>query len=192
MFHRSVFERCGPFDESIGFAEDYEFWLRCCLLHGYRLYLVLRNIARYRMHESQLSSTHAGETDDNNGRIWSMVLARLPEAERGRYMEAAALVRDPPPRSRLGSGLRRTGRCSHACLVGRPRLRSGRTIGQETTGCTRAEARPRTRPHPPPPPAGGGAHVAAARGPRPGARGMRHDARSVVFARNVAKTPCAD
>ena len=55
MFHRSVFERCGPFDESIGFAEDCEFWLRCCLLHGCRMHLMPRNIARYRVHESQLT-----------------------------------------------------------------------------------------------------------------------------------------
>ena len=83
MFHRSVFERCGPFDKSTGFAEDYEFWRRCCLLHGYRLYLVLRNIARYRMHESQLSSTHAGETDDNNGRIRSWCLQGCPRPSAG-------------------------------------------------------------------------------------------------------------
>ena len=118
MFHRSVFEMCGPFDESIGFAEDYEFWLRCCLLHGYRLHLVPRNIARYRVHESQLTRTRAGGMDANNERIRSMVLARLPEDERGRYVEAAALVRDPPPslstRARTAAH-----RALFACVPGR-------------------------------------------------------------------------
>ena len=45
-FHRSVFGRCGPFDETLGYSEDYEFWLRCCLLHGCRLHLVPRSIAQ--------------------------------------------------------------------------------------------------------------------------------------------------
>ena len=118
MFHRSAFERCGPFDESIGFAEDYEFWLRCCLLHGYRLHLVPRNIARYRVHESQLSSTRAGESAANSDRIRSMVLERLPEDERGRYVEAAARVRVPPPslstRARTAAH-----RALFACVPGR-------------------------------------------------------------------------
>ena len=118
LLHRSAFERCGPFDEAVGFAEDYEFWLRCCLLHGYRLHLVPRNIARYRVHESQLSSTRAGESDANSERIRSMVLARLPEGERRRYAEAAALVRDPPPslstRARTAAH-----RALFACVPGR-------------------------------------------------------------------------
>ena len=96
MFHRSVFERCGIFDESIGFAEDYEFWLRCCLLHGCGMRLVPRNIARSRVHSSQLTRTRAGETDAKNDQIRSMVLARLPDdGLRERYVEAAARVRMP-------------------------------------------------------------------------------------------------
>ena len=95
MFHRSVFERCGTFDESIGFAEDYEFWLRCCLLHGHRLHLVPRNIARYRVHGSQLSRTRAGEMGAKNDRIRAMILEQLPADLRKRYVEAAALIETP-------------------------------------------------------------------------------------------------
>lgn len=106
MFHRSVFERCGPFDESIGFNEDYEFWLRCCLLHGCRLHLVPCNIARYRVHEKQLTSTRLDETDAKNERIRDMVLSRLPAGERERYLEAASRVRLPsylPDRIRVAA-----------------------------------------------------------------------------------------
>ena len=95
MFHRSIFERCGLFDEKIGFAEDYEFWLRCCLLHGCGMHLVLRNIARSRVHSTQLTRTRAGETDAKNDQIRSMVLARLPDGLRERYVEAAARVKMP-------------------------------------------------------------------------------------------------
>ena len=96
MFHRSIFERCGPFDESIGLAEDYEFWLRCCLLHGCKMHLVRDNIARYRVHPSQLTRTRGGEVDAKNDRIRSMVLARMPDGLRERYVAAAARVKPIP------------------------------------------------------------------------------------------------
>lgn len=95
MFNRAIFERCGQFDETIGFNEDYEFWLRCCLLHGCRLHLVPRNIARYRVHGAQLTSTRHDETNAKNGRIRDMVLSKLPAGERERYLEAASRVRLP-------------------------------------------------------------------------------------------------
>lgn len=95
MFNRSVFERCGEFNEAIGFGEDYEFWLRCCLLHGCRLHLVPRNIARYRVHEAQLTRTRSGEIDEKNDRIRGMVLSRLPAGDRERYAVAASRVRLP-------------------------------------------------------------------------------------------------
>ena len=96
MFHRAVFERCGPFDEAVGYSEDYEFWLRCCMLHRCRLWLVPRNIARYRIHGSNLTSVHAGESKDKDDRIRSAILSQLPPGMRSRYVEAAALVGPPP------------------------------------------------------------------------------------------------
>lgn len=96
MFHKSIFERCGPFDESIGFAEDYEFWLRCCLLHGCRLHLVRENIAWSRVHPSQTTRTRSGEVAAMNDRIRSVVLAKLPDDLRGRYVAAAAKVKPAP------------------------------------------------------------------------------------------------
>ena len=96
MFHKSIFERCGAFDESIGFAEDYEFWLRCCLLHGCKLHLVRENIARSRVHQSQLTRTRGGEVASENDRIRSMVLAKLPDGLRERYVAAAARVKPIP------------------------------------------------------------------------------------------------
>ena len=96
MFHRSVFDRCGPFDEAVGYSEDYEFWLRCCLLHGCRLRLVPRSIARYRVHTSTLTSAHAGESESKDDQIRSAVLSRLPAGLRSRYVEAAARVGPPP------------------------------------------------------------------------------------------------
>ena len=97
MFHRSIFERCGPFDESVKWGEDYEFWLRCCLLHGCRLHLVPRSIALSRVHESQLTSVHWDELEDNLDQIRAAILSQLPLTLRSRYVKAAARARRPPP-----------------------------------------------------------------------------------------------
>ena len=59
MFHRSIFDRCGGFDESIGFNEDYEFWLRCCVVHGCEMYYVDSLVASNRVHAAQLTALHA-------------------------------------------------------------------------------------------------------------------------------------
>ena len=96
MFHRAVFDRCGPFDEAVGYAEDYEFWLRCCLLHGCRLRLVPRNIARYRIHGQSTTSKRAAILEDVLQGIRLGILAELPPALRSRYVEAAARVGPPP------------------------------------------------------------------------------------------------
>ena len=55
LIHKSVFEKCGLFDEKIGFQEDYEFWLRCCLLYDCRLHLISKSLAQYRVHKGQLT-----------------------------------------------------------------------------------------------------------------------------------------
>ena len=124
MFHRSIFERCGTFDESIGFGEDYEFWLRCCLLHGCRLHLVKENIARYRVHPSQLSSTRSGDVDANSDRIRAMVLEQVPTGLRGKYAEAAALIKTPVPASaRIRAAARRA---LFSCV---PRPAAQRAVG---------------------------------------------------------------
>ena len=115
MFHRSIFERCGLFDERVRWGEDYEFWLRCCILHGCRLHLVPRNIACYRIHDSQLTSVHWGELDDNLDEIRKAILAEVPPGLRARYVEAAAHASWPraPFSHRIG---RTAHRALFACM----------------------------------------------------------------------------
>ena len=56
LIHKSAFERFGMFDESVDFSEDYELWLRFYILHECRLHLVLKILAKYRVHQTQLTS----------------------------------------------------------------------------------------------------------------------------------------
>ena len=78
LIHKSIFEKCGFFDEKIGFQEDYEFWLRCCLLYDCRLHLISQNLAQYRVHQGQLTHTKGVKSLAQANYIKKYVLA-MPE-----------------------------------------------------------------------------------------------------------------
>ena len=101
MFHRSTFSRCGPFDEHLGFNEDYEFWLRCCLVHGYTMHYVDSVVASSRVHGAQLSTAHAGAGAlAKEEQLKAHVLNMLPSKQRRRYLSALARYRHGPPHVR--------------------------------------------------------------------------------------------
>ncbi|MFZ1750914.1 MAG: glycosyltransferase [Saprospiraceae bacterium] len=54
FLHKSIFELCGYFDESTQ-HDDYEFHLRCALLHGVRFYSSDIKVAKYRLHADQFT-----------------------------------------------------------------------------------------------------------------------------------------
>jgi len=59
LMHRSVFERCGVFDESLPACEDYDLWLRLFNRYPVRLIDELL-VTRYGGHVDQLSRRHWG------------------------------------------------------------------------------------------------------------------------------------
>ena len=93
LLHRSAFDECGLFDEGLPFSEDYEFWLRCCFLHGYRMYYVTGNLGSYRIHPGQLSNTRRPEFIENTEQIRSSILCQLPADLRQRYISEAKKYR---------------------------------------------------------------------------------------------------
>lgn len=88
LIHKSIFTKSGLFDEKIKFKDDYEFWLRCCLLHGYRMHLLDQNIAKYRIHESQLTKKKMMDALEQISQIKNMVLNKLPVEQKGKYLVA--------------------------------------------------------------------------------------------------------
>ena len=56
MFRREVFERCGTFDESLPFSEDWDLWLR--VAREFQFVQLRRPTTLYRMHASQGSGHH--------------------------------------------------------------------------------------------------------------------------------------
>ena len=56
MFRREVFERCGNFDESLPFSEDWDLWLR--IAREFPFVQLRRPTTLYRMHATQGSGMH--------------------------------------------------------------------------------------------------------------------------------------
>jgi len=88
LIHKSALDEYGVFDERIGFAEDYELWLRFCLIYGCRLVLVPKVLAKYRLHENQLTQSKAEKALDNATKIRNMILERLSPKKKKEYQNA--------------------------------------------------------------------------------------------------------
>ncbi len=88
LIHKSIFDQCGLFDEKIGYQEDYEFWLRCCLVYGYKLHLVPQKLAKYRIHEQQLTKKKLIDALKHAKTIRSNILKILSDEQQTKYLDA--------------------------------------------------------------------------------------------------------
>ncbi len=88
MIHRSAIERYGLFDETIGYKEDYELWLRYCVLHNCRLHLIPKTLAKYRVHQKQLTKEKVVISLSQTNKIQKIILDKIEPEERKKY-EAA-------------------------------------------------------------------------------------------------------
>ena len=88
IMHKSIFDECGMFDETLGYKDDYEFWLRCCILFDYKLHLIDENLAQYRIHESQLTKTRYGDSLEQINFIRSKIIKQLSPALQTKYRDA--------------------------------------------------------------------------------------------------------
>lgn len=88
LFHRSLFDLVGKYDENVRLAEDYEFNLRLLILNKYRFFHVPRPVYEYRIRDSSLSSVSAAERRTAMSSIMDAILAQLDAGERRRYVAA--------------------------------------------------------------------------------------------------------
>lgn len=56
LIHRSCFDKVGLFDETLRSAEDYDWWLRACLVHRYQFFHLPKTLLKYRVHDKQLTA----------------------------------------------------------------------------------------------------------------------------------------
>lgn len=99
LIHKSLFDKFGLFDEKIGFQEDYEFWLRCCIFHNCKLHLVPQKLARYRIHEGQLTKKKINESLEHADLIRNLVLNKLSIDKKNIYLNALKKYRKQKPMS---------------------------------------------------------------------------------------------
>ena len=86
LIHKTALDEYGLFDETIGYEEDYELWLRFCLLHNFRLHLIPKILAKIRVHEGQLSARITKkELKEKANNIRKYVLDMLDPVERQKY-----------------------------------------------------------------------------------------------------------
>lgn len=86
LIHKSVFKNCGFFDEEIKYQDDYEFWLRCCLLFNIQLYLIPKKLVKYRIHKNQLTETISLEKQtEQNNKTRKLILKKMSTPERKKY-----------------------------------------------------------------------------------------------------------
>ena len=97
LIHKSIFERAGFFNEDISFQEDYEFWLRCSILHGVTFNQIPKSLVQYRVHKNQLTSTKQKDGYENEKVIKKMVLDKLESDKRKLYLKALKKYRNRIP-----------------------------------------------------------------------------------------------
>ena len=97
LIHKSAFERFGMFDENVGFAEDYELWLRFCILHKCRLQLIPKILCKYRIHETQLTAKKMDKALENANEIRRHILNQLDKEELEKYSVALKKFKNAKP-----------------------------------------------------------------------------------------------
>ena len=85
LIHKTALDDYGHFDENIGYKEDYELWLRFCLLYQCRLHLIPRTLAKYRIHKKQLSQVNITKSLNQTNQIRKIILSKLNSEQREKY-----------------------------------------------------------------------------------------------------------
>jgi len=97
LVHRSTFEEYGTHDESLETNEDYELWLRYCLVHNCRLHLVPKTIAKYRIHFSQITITTRKERIKRIQQFKNSTLEKLNPKDRLLYEKSLLRYKKTKP-----------------------------------------------------------------------------------------------
>jgi len=84
LIHKSTIEEYGMFDETVIF-EDYELWLRYCLLFKCRLHLVQKTLAKRRVHHGQITKKRIEISLQKQEELKNSVLKKLNSTEQKKY-----------------------------------------------------------------------------------------------------------
>jgi len=85
LIHRSTIDAYGMYDESTKTQDDYELWLRYCILHSCRLYLIPKKMVKYRIHSNQVTSRSMKKMEEETNQIIKSTLEKLNSKDRLLY-----------------------------------------------------------------------------------------------------------
>ena len=99
MFLQTDFANANLFieDRNLAGSEDYELWLRFCLIHKCRLHLIPKILAKYRVHEAQLTQSKIGESIHKANDIRGMILEKIEANEQKKYKMALKEIKKKKP-----------------------------------------------------------------------------------------------
>lgn len=102
LMHKSIFDKCGKFSSEIKYREDYEFWLRCCLLYNYTIYLVPQITLKYRIHKKQLTKLNMFDSLERTEKVRKLVLGKLESSLQEKYLKSLEQYKKRKPLSVRG------------------------------------------------------------------------------------------
>jgi len=88
LIHKSTLEQFGMFNEKLSPAEDYELWLRYCLLNNCSLQLVPKTVAKYRIHQQSVSKENSKKRLKNEEKSRKIVFDKLNPTKIQQYQIA--------------------------------------------------------------------------------------------------------
>lgn len=88
IIHKKLLARCGMFDDKIRIDEDYEMWLRFCLLYDCRLILVPGRVVRWRLHGTSGTVKKQDLAKTTDREVREEILKQLDPELRSRYVQA--------------------------------------------------------------------------------------------------------
>lgn len=97
FINKSAIQRFGMFNETIGYKEDYEFWLRYCLLNNCGLFLIPKVLAKYRVHQNQLTKENVTISLSQTNKIRKYILDKVSPEERKKYEKALRVYQKNKP-----------------------------------------------------------------------------------------------
>lgn len=101
LIHNSTLKKYGMFNEKINF-EDYELWLRYCILHNCRLHLVPKKITKYRIHQGNITKAKVKKSLEYTNQIRKTILNKLDHKQQTNYSNALKIYKKNKPLTEKG------------------------------------------------------------------------------------------
>ena len=96
LIHSSTLKKYGMYNENINF-EDYELWLRYCILYNCRLHLVSKKITKYRIHQGNITKAKVKKSLEDTNQIRKTILNKLDHKQQKKYKNALKIYKKNKP-----------------------------------------------------------------------------------------------